>query len=107
LDEEHKNYSKQIIELGENDSLLLNASNKYSKDIHNKIIKLWNLNCIQNVWKDRGKYHISDGVFHYLYNLEKYKPPINKVSHNDILYTRRKTIGIVEINYNIDRFGIY
>jgi len=98
-DENNKESALKLIELGENDSLLLNASVKYDKKVHQMVETLWEDPSIQEAFKSRYEYHVFDGAEYFLANLKKLAPPNYKPDSEDILRCRRKTIGIVEIQY--------
>jgi guanine nucleotide-binding protein G(i) subunit alpha len=63
---------------------------------------LWKDSEIQEAFKERYEYHVFDGAEYFFNNLQKLLPPNYKPDKEDILRCRRKTIGIVELDYTVE-----
>jgi hypothetical protein len=65
----------------------------YSTNVHKIFVSSWKDNAFKEAYKYKEKLQIFDGTFYFLQNIENY-PPDFEISVNDIIYTRKKTIGI-------------
>jgi guanine nucleotide-binding protein G(i) subunit alpha len=84
--------------LGDND-ISLNATSKYTEEVHQMIVALWNDDSYKEAFNLRYEFHIPDGVDYFLEKLDKLNPQTFVPSSEDVLHTRRKTIGIIESKY--------
>jgi len=101
---ENEQKAKDIIELGDDESaLLLNATTKYTKDVHSKICDLWKDSGIQEAFKTKEEFHIFDGCHYYFGKIEKLGPPSYMPQNEDLVYCRKKTIGITEIKFELEK----
>jgi guanine nucleotide-binding protein G(i) subunit alpha len=93
--------AKSIIKVAENDqSLLLNAVEVYTIEIHNKVKSLWGDSCIQDAFRDhRYEFHVFDGAQYFFANFDRLAPPKYLPTADDILHCRRKTIGLVSSHF--------
>jgi len=101
---ENEQKAKDIIDIGEDESaLLLNATTKYTKDVHSKICYLWKDSAIQESFKTKEEFHIFDGCHYYFAKLDKLAPPSFMPQNEDLLYCRKKTIGITDIKFELEK----
>jgi hypothetical protein len=75
--------------------------NNYSKNIHLDFLQAWKDKAFQEAFKQKSKLQIYDGSFYFLEHLKKYKPEFT-VDLGEILYSRKKTIGINKIVLDVE-----
>jgi len=91
LIQETKKKAQDIIDLGEDESaLLLNATTKYTKEVHQKIADLWKDSGIQESFKTKEEFHIFDGCHYYFGKINELAPPSYMPKNEDLLYCRKK-----------------
>jgi guanine nucleotide-binding protein G(i) subunit alpha len=93
--------AKDVIVVAENDqSLLINAHEVYTVDIHNKVLSLWRDGKIQDTFANsRYEFHVFDGAQYFFDQIERLAPPKYVPTPEDILHCRRKTIGLIQVNF--------
>jgi len=91
FDSGNKDKALKIIEIGEDeDSLMLNASQKYTKPIHGYMQDLWKDSAVQEMYRNKAKFHIFDGLDYYFNKINELAPPDYMPSDEDTLYCRKK-----------------
>jgi len=101
-DENSSSRAIVIAELVADSSLITNAIQKYTKDIHSIVIKLWADTVVKEAFKAAKKeFHLFDGAEYFLAQLERIDPEKYNITNEDILNCRRKTVGIVECPFTM------
>jgi GTPase SAR1 family protein len=94
--------AKRMIELVENDSsLLVTASSRYTVDVANDVAALWADKKVQEMFNRRYEFHVFDGAGYFFQDLERLRPPNYTPTFEDILRCRMKTVGIIEIGFQV------
>ncbi len=85
--------------------MLLNATTKYNKDVHQKIVTVFNEKLFK-YWLANDKYisHTFDGIDYFANKLTQMVPPDFFPSKTDIIATRKKTIGVTETSFQYKKF---
>jgi len=96
--------AKKILELCEDDnSLLLNAHEKYTIDVHNICSELWKDAKVQDAFmNNRYEYHIFDGAEYFFGQFERLAPPKYVPTADDVLRCRRKTTGLIQLAFTYE-----
>ena len=100
--QENEEAAKELINLMEsNNSLLITAKDVYDVKLAKKVKDLWDDENVRTQFEKRYEcqFHIPDGALHFLKDLNRIDPPTFKPSHEDILHCRRKTTGIVQVQF--------
>jgi guanine nucleotide-binding protein G(i) subunit alpha len=100
--EANETAANEIINLMEtNNSLLITAKDVYNEQLAKKVKELWNDDNVRNQFEKRYEcqFHIPDGAMHFLKDLDRIDPPKYRPSNEDILHCRRKTTGIVQVQF--------
>jgi len=99
--DENVKRAKKILELTEDDnSLLLNAHEKYTIDIHNLVGELWKDGKVQDAFmNNRYEYHIFDGAEYFFSQFDRLAPPKYVPTADDVLRCRRKTTGLIQLTF--------
>ncbi|KAL0484859.1 guanine nucleotide-binding protein G(o) subunit alpha [Acrasis kona] len=109
--EENLEAAKRVIELADSDtSLLLSASLRYTESVANDIERLARDSTIRHEFKSkRYDYHVFEGATYFFEDLSKVRPPNYTPSFDDILHCRRKTTGIIEVEFTFEncQFKLY
>jgi len=109
--QENLQIAKEVIAIAENDqSLLINAHQVYSIDVHNKVGQLWKDGKIQDAFTNqRYEFHVFDGAQYFFDQFERLAPPKYVPNPEDVLHCRRKTIGLIQVNFNFEgvRFTLF
>jgi hypothetical protein len=85
----------------ENNSLILSAANHYTVEMHDKVKKI--LQCpmfqlsLKNVMEIYNVLRVPYGVSRFMKNIDRLHPTSFKPNLDDILCSRRKTTGIVQV----------
>jgi hypothetical protein len=74
---------------------------KYTTKVQQDLLQAWKDKAFQEAYKNKSKIQIFDGSFYLLENLKKYNVDF-KVEREDILYTRKKTIGVSKLLLDVD-----
>lgn len=98
---ENKVKAEKIIKAAANDStLLINAAEIYTVDVHKMVGELWKDANIQELYQNhRYEYHIFDGAQYFFDNFDKLIPPNYVPNADDILRCRRKTTGLIQTQF--------
>jgi hypothetical protein len=70
----------------------------YSNDIKDNLIKCWNDEAFKEAYKEKSNLQIFDGSDYFLGKLSELKKDYSPTL-TDLIYTRRKTIGINDIKF--------
>lgn len=102
LDPGNVERAKRMIELVDNDSsLLVTASSRYTVDVANDVQALWSDKKVQEMFNRRYEFHVFDGAGYFFQDLERLRPPNYTPTFEDILRCRMKTVGIIEIGFQV------
>jgi len=98
---ENKAKAEKMIKAAANDStLLINAAEIYTPDVHKMVGELWKDANIQELFQNhRYEYHIFDGAQYFFDNFDKLLPPNYVPNADDILRCRRKTTGLIQTQF--------
>jgi guanine nucleotide-binding protein G(i) subunit alpha len=100
--EENESAAHEIINLMEtNNSLIITAKDIYNPQLAKKVKDLWSDDNVKIQYEKRYEcqFHIPDGAMHFLKDLDRIDPPNFKPNNEDILHCRRKTTGIVQVQF--------
>lgn len=91
-----------MIELVDNDtSLLVTASSRYTIEVADDVQALWKDKKVQEMFNRRYDFHVFDGAGYFFQDLERLRPPNYTPTFEDILRCRMKTVGIIEIGFQV------
>uniref|UniRef100_A0A0K0FYN7 Guanine nucleotide-binding protein alpha-3 subunit n=1 Tax=Strongyloides venezuelensis TaxID=75913 RepID=A0A0K0FYN7_STRVS len=77
-------------------------SEPFSKEVHNALKVLWNDSSINTiVYEKRKEFHLQDSAKYFLDSVDRLADNSYKPTETDILLTRIKTTGIVEVIFKI------
>jgi GTPase SAR1 family protein len=93
--------AQRIIALADSDtSLLLNASARYTEKVAEDVEALAQDSVVKEEFKSkRYDYHVFEGATYFFEDLTKIRPPNYVPSFEDVLHCRRKTTGIIEVEF--------
>jgi GTPase SAR1 family protein len=93
----NEEYIQNFLNIGEtmDNAKLTPELAKFTKSI-------WGDKGIQETWANNFKYQISDSVPYFMERAETVAEDNYEVSDEDVLYSRVKTTGIVEVQFSID-----
>jgi GTPase SAR1 family protein len=99
--EENLQRAQRIIELADSDtSLLLNASARYTEKVAEDVEALAKDSAMMEEFNNkRYDYHVFEGATYFFNDLAKIRPPNYMPSFEDVLHCRRKTTGIIEVEF--------
>lgn len=94
--------AKRMAEIVGNESgLIINASSRYTVDVANDVAALWADKKVQDMFNHRYDFHVFDGAGYFFQDLERLAPPNYMPTFEDILRCRMKTVGIIEIGFQV------
>lgn len=91
----------QLLEERTSHSHALVEDIKVTPDLGRIISHLWSDKGIQEAFKRACEYQLSDCAHYFLNNVERLSDPAYVPTTHDILHTRVKTCGIVEVKFII------
>ncbi|KAL0480079.1 guanine nucleotide-binding protein G(i) subunit alpha [Acrasis kona] len=95
--------AKRMMDLVDNDSsLLVTAASRYSIDVANDVQALWADKKVQEMFNRRYEFHVFDGAGYFFQDIDRLRPPNYTPSFEDILRCRMKTVGIIEIGFQVE-----
>ncbi|KAL9643502.1 hypothetical protein ABK040_010116 [Willaertia magna] len=97
--EENRERAGRINELEQ--EALLHVHKYWTPEIAEDIQQLWNDPGIQKVYEKRNEFQIDDSAPYYFNNLDRIKAPDYKPSEQDVIRSRVKTTGIVEMSFRL------
>jgi hypothetical protein len=83
-------------------------STKYKDEIYEIFLKIWDDKAYKEAFLSKEKIQMFDGAEYFLNKIKDLKPSFVP-ENQDIIYTRRKSIGIKEISFKRDgqRYKLY
>jgi hypothetical protein len=87
--------------VGNESGLIINASSRYTVDVANDVAALWSDKKVQDMFNHRYDFHVFDGAGYFFQDLERLAPPNYMPTFEDILRCRMKTVGIIEIGFQV------
>jgi len=104
---ENKENGMEIIEIGDDVGNLVKATELYTKEIHEKVISIWQDSAMKDALQHKQQYHIFDGSEYFFSKLDRLAPPDYSPDLQDALYTRRRTLGINEIKFEFNKKKVF
>jgi GTPase SAR1 family protein len=80
-----------------------NENNAIDSALADSITEVWNNHTMQATWEKRHEYQIIESLRYYMSRMEDIRKADYIPTHDDILYNRVRTSGIVTERYVIDR----
>jgi len=83
------------------DDVIMAISKVWDQEMANDIKMVWHDAGIQKVYTRRNEYQLDDSTYYYMTNIDRIGQPNYVPSQEDVLRTRIKTTGVVEMTYKI------
>ena len=101
--DEVRGYAEEIARIAEQ-QIILNAGNLFTPEMAQKIKAIWMDEGIKNAYKQKSQLQLNDSAEYYLNDLERISKPDYNPSQQDVLRSRVKTVGIVEMDFQINNY---
>ncbi len=96
---ENQPRADKIMELDDDD--ILSIQRIWSPDLGRDVAKLWSDPGIQKVFLRRNEFQLDDSTSYYMNDLDRISKLDYVPTQEDVLRTRVKTTGVVEMNYQL------
>jgi signal recognition particle receptor subunit beta len=96
-----KQYAEEIAKISEQ-QVILNAGSLFNQEMAKKIKTIWQDEGIKKALELRSQIQLNDSADYYLNDLDRIAKPDYQPNQQDVLRSRVKTVGIVEMEFGVD-----